>query len=338
MNTLLRSNGRMVLAALLVSAAACSDKSTEPAPNPNPQLSITFSDDQPFERDTVQATARVSNGNGGNEPPQALTWLVNDTTRAVIDAQGRLILRAPGAVQITARSGALQTTRTLTTQRLSVQKVTFTVAVVQLVQGDLSQMAVRLEGRGGRELPGREIAYTVDNPAVAQVDAAGRLRAVAPGITTVRASSEGATGTARVEVMPVGAAHELSRVDGTRVPILVQADSVEWDGVREYHEVWLEAGQFKVTSGTQAKYEIELNYVEYDIRQVDGRRQMIVRTRQREYDRGRVQYDTQGALRMTSDIVFPLDHTATSNAEGITVRYRIAGTNDILTLFYRPKL
>jgi uncharacterized protein YjdB len=54
---------------------------------------------------------------------------------------------------------------------------------------------------GGRVLPGRAISWRTSNAAVAQVDGAGLIAAVAPGNATISAESEGVTGQASLSVV-----------------------------------------------------------------------------------------------------------------------------------------
>lgn len=317
--------------------AACGERATAPAPQPQPEpsLLIQLSNDQPFESDVIVASLRINGGTPGTEPPLPLVWLVNDTTAAEIDQQGRLELYRPGTVTITARVGARSVSRVLTVRRLAVQAVGISRSVFRLVPGELSPIGVRVEGTGGRDLIGRTVTLSADDPTVAVVDSAGRLRGVRPGVTAVRATSEGVTGTARVEVLPAPETLHLTRVDGGRLPLFVSGDTVEWDGVKEYHEVWIEAGTLRFVAGAQPRYESELRYVEYDVKTVNGARRMQVRLVNREVDRGVVGYDITGALRLTSELVSPLSHTATLVTDGYAVRYRIGGTDDHLVLSYR---
>jgi hypothetical protein len=216
-----------------------------------------------------------------------------------------------------------------------VEQIDLRQATFRIGQGDSASVQPRLVGRNGRELTGRTVRYTIDDSLVASIDSTGRLLAKGSGITTLRAASEGVSASARIEVLPATRVHALMRQDGRDIPLLIGSDSVEWDGVPEYHEVWLESGRLKFIAGAQPRYEVELRYVEYNVRDVNGRREKQFRLVQREADFGTVQLDAEGALRMTSEFVWPLEHRATRTADGYSLRYRVAGTNDVLTLSYR---
>lgn len=322
----------MLLGPLLAACVvACGDSATAPASGT--ALAIQFSDSAPFEGDLVVASVR-----GGGDTvavPLPVTWLVDDTVRATIDAQGRLTLRAPGTVVVSARVGARSASRPLTARRLAVQGVQVGTGIVRLNQGDVVTVPVRLEGTGGRNIVGRPVTLSIADPAVAVVDPSGRVRAVGPGATTLRAVAEGVMATVPVEVAAASAALTLSRVGEGRLPLRVSADTVEWNGAREYHEVWVEGGRLRLTGGTRPGYELDIRYVQYEVRTVDGRRELRPRMTTWEFDRGVVRYDARGDLLMTSELFSPLSHTAVPSAQGVSVRYRIPGTDERLELFYR---
>lgn len=216
-----------------------------------------------------------------------------------------------------------------------VEQIDLRQAVFRLGQGDSATIQPRLMSRNGRELSGRAVRFTVDDSLIARIDSTGRLRATAAGVTTLRVVSEGVNAAARIEVLPGARVHALMRLDGRDIPMLIASDSVEWDGVPEYHEVWLESGRLTFIAGPQPRYEVELRYVEYNVREVNGRREKQFRLVQREADAGTVRLDAEGGLRMTSEFVWPLEHRATASADGYTLRYRLAGTDEVLTLSYR---
>jgi hypothetical protein len=72
---------------------------------------------------------------------------------------------------------------------------------ITLVEGDrTTASAVAREG-GGRELPGRIVTWTVENPEVATVTSTGLVEGRAPGHTVIRATVENVSGTASVTVL-----------------------------------------------------------------------------------------------------------------------------------------
>ncbi len=71
---------------------------------------------------------------------------------------------------------------------------------ITLTEGDSAHAAAVVRERGGVELSGLSVTWTVDNPEVATVSADGLVEGRAAGFTTIRASSGDATGSAQVRV------------------------------------------------------------------------------------------------------------------------------------------
>ncbi|HYW31136.1 MAG TPA: Ig-like domain-containing protein, partial [Gemmatimonas sp.] len=182
---------------------------------------------------------------------------------------------------------------------------------------------------------GRPVTITSDNPGVATIDASGRVRAVSIGEARIRAVAEGVVGTKVFRVVGEPAIFELRRSSGAVLPLLVASDTVEWNGVKEYHEVYMESGRLRLTGGAQPRYEVDIRYAEYKVTNVNGVRGLVLRRTDRTFDRGIVAYDSRGDLQMTSEYISPLSHTATAVAGGMQVQFRIPGDDQVLDLFYR---
>lgn len=331
----LRSVGSaLVVAAAVITTACGSDSSTAPI-QPASRLELTVSTENVYEGDVITLGAVVRDAIGNVVPGAQVSWALSDTTRGELAGNGILTVFGAGNVTVIARSGALSSTRTIVVRRMAVQTVSVGTGALQLQGSDVATVGIHVQGSGGRTLLGREVKLSSDNPAVAMFDPSGRVRAVSAGSTTLRATVEGVVGLLRVDVAASGATLNLSRIGETRLPLLISADSVMWDGVREYHEVYLEQGQLLLKGGAQPRYEIDVRYTEYNVQTIDGRRSMQIRTQSREYDRGLLNYDARGDLLMTSEYIYPLSHTASPESGGVRVRFRVPGTNDVLELFYR---
>ena len=85
-------------------------------------------------------------------------------------------------------------------ERPPVATVTILSGDQQLVIADTVRLEAIAHAAGGVPLPDRPIAWRSEEPAVATVDAAGLVTAVAPGATVVVATSEGRAGRVRVDV------------------------------------------------------------------------------------------------------------------------------------------
>jgi hypothetical protein len=329
------SMSRVSLLALSLFGAACSDSSTGPAPAPVTTIQIAAPAFAVYELDAVNFSATVRDAQGNPIPGAPVTWSVSDTTRAELGANGIVTALKAGAVTITARSGATTASYNLTIARLVVQQVQVLPGELTLSNGEVTPVGVKVEGQGGRLVIGRLVQITSDDPSIATIDPSGRVRAVNAGVTTIRATADGVSGTARVIVRAANAKFALRNNGSARLPMLVASDSVTWDGRRELHELWMESGALELSGTSTARYELEIKYAEYRVTMVNGQKRMDLLILQREYDRGIVSYDSRGDLQLTSEYISPLAHTAAAISGGLQMHFRIPGTDDYLDLFFR---
>lgn len=315
--------------------AACGDDASAPATRIPTTITLEVPGAEVYEGDVLELRAVVRDARGAVIPDAAVTWSASNTTRAEVAPNGSTTFLRPGAVNVTASVGALVASHPFDVQQLHVLQVTVTSPRALLAPGDLVSIGVRVQGEGGRDVMGRVVTLASDDPHIISIDNAGRLRALKAGTATVRATADGVTGTARVQVVGDESVLSLSRVGGAKLPLLVDGDSVSWNGVREYHEVFIEGGRLIVTEGDASRYAIEIRYAEYLVTGAPGSRTYALRATWRERDFGVAAGGASGALVMTSEYVSPLQHTATGVADGWQVRYRIAGTDEYLDLLYR---
>lgn len=217
--------------------------------------------------------------------------------------------------------------------------VPFTVTVTPetgvLAPGDVVLVDITVRDDRGRPVTGPTFTLATDDPSVAVVDGAGRVRALAPGVTRLRASVPGLEGWARVEVVATPRVLHLARYEGGALPLLVHADSVYWNGEPEYHEVYVTGGSMTLTGAPQPRYEMRVRYEEFAVYHEGGQRVEVPRATWSEYDRGLVGYDARGDLAMTSEYISPLHHLGEPSPGGLAVQYRVPGTDLRLDLFYR---
>lgn len=324
----------LLMASLILFAGCGGEKSSGPVPTPGLTLSIEVPAGTWYPGDVATLRAVVRDAHGAELPVGTVAWEVSHPSRAEVACDGSTSFLAPGNVTVTARSGGLSATRALQVHALTVLQVSVLPGDLQLRGGDVMVLGVRVQGEGGRDVHGRVVTITSDDPAIASIDASGRVHAIAPGVTLVRATSEGVVGTARVEVSALPATHELRRVGADRLPQLVSADTVTWDGVREYHEVFLEGGTFTLSGGANPTYAIDIRYAEYRVSGPVGQRTYVYLMSQHERDFGTVARDARGDLLLTSTFIYPLHHTAAADADGMRLRFRIPGEDTILDLRY----
>lgn len=96
---------------------------------------------------------------------------------------------------------ALQGCEQTTVAVLEVASVEVSPDEVTLFEGDQETLRAILRGRGGSELTGRAVSWSVDDPDVAGVDGNGVIEGRSPGQTLVHAAADGVQGSAEVSVL-----------------------------------------------------------------------------------------------------------------------------------------
>jgi Bacterial Ig-like domain (group 2) len=331
--------GRVLsLFALSLALAACGSDGVAPTPLPGESLAIVLPSPEQYEGD--EATLRAVRVTAGRDTITLhnAVWSASDPTRADLSPTGGVIFLRPGQVTISAKVDSRTISRVFDIKRLSVQKVTLLPSAAWLALGEVMVLGVKLEGDGGRRVIGRAVTLSSDNPAVASIDAAGRVHAHSAGRVTLRATADGVSGTTEVEVRDLNAVLELRSVDGSRLPLLVAADTVTWNGEREYHEVFIELGRLTLTGNPTPRYAVFIRYVEYVVTGPVGQRTYVRRNAWSENDHGLVTLDARGDYVFTSEYIHPLQHTGIPDGNGVQMRFRIPGSDTHLQLAFRKPL
>jgi hypothetical protein len=297
-----------------------------------------------FEGDVIRLTAEVIDATGAEDPNAVVTWTVSDTTLAKVASPGRFALLRAGTVRVTARSGPAAGIYDLAIGRLVVTRVELTPGDMSLGRGDRVQVQARVVGQGDRAISGRVITFTSDDAQVATigspqntVGAPGFLIAVGPGSTTIRASVDGVTGTARVGVVIADTTFVLTHFNGGPLPVLVAADTVMFDGVKEFDEVYADSGTFVLSGLAQERYNLNVRFSQYQVIRTGDTVQRELRLRfLGEIDRGVVTVGADGNLSMLSELIGPrLEHTASRQPDGYLVHFHEPGDDFFLDLRYR---
>ncbi len=293
----------------------------------------------------MRLTAQVFDTAGAEVTDAPVTWAVGDTILASVIGEGLLSLRQPGTVRISARSGTAAGVYDLVIGRLVVKQVELLPDSLSMGRGDRVTVAVRVLGQGGRPITGRAVTFTSDNTQVAAILGPGSigsidtglLAAEGPGATTIHGNVDGVVGTARVGVVVADTPFVLTRFNGSPLPVLVAADSVEFNGVKEFDEVYADSG-FLVLSGLlQERYRLGVRFSQYHVFRTGNTVQRELRLQIiGEHDNGLVTVvDASGNLTMLSELIGPhLEHTATLQPDGFLVHYHIPGDNAFLDLGY----
>jgi hypothetical protein len=323
--------------------AACSDSSA-PNHNPGSAVSVVPFADSVFEGDVIRLSAKVLDDAGAEVPAAPVVWTVSDTTLAKVVGGDSLALLRPGTVRITARSGAITGTYDLAIGRLVVTRVELTPGTLSLGRGDRVQVQARVVGQGARTITGRTVLFASGDSLVAiigspdnVVGGPGFLIAVGPGSTTIVATVDGVTGTAHVGVVVADTTLVLTQYNGAPLPALAASDSVTFNGVKEFDEVYADSGTLVLSGLAQERYTLEVRYSQYHVIRTGDTVQRELRFQFRgQFDRGVVTTGAAGSLSMLSEFIGPhLEHSATLQSDGYLVHFREPGDDFFLDLRYR---
>lgn len=226
---------------------------------------------------------------------------------------------------------------TLSTRPQSVLRVSLVGLPDRLGSGDVVTFAVQVKDAGDREVTGRQVTLASTHPEVALIDRSGRVRAVAAGTTTITATVEGVVGSMQLTVDDAPASLELSRLDGERVPTLLEGTNVGLlNGGVEYREIYLESGSLQLSGGAQPRYQTVLHVASYAVTFDDaGQRQFAFRSAADLRDQGSVSYDARGDLVLTSDAATTPAEAASSVTGGFTLLRELWQVDALSDLFFR---
>ena len=300
--------------------------------------------DSVFEGDVVRLTAKVLDAGGAEIPAAPVAWTVSDTTLAKVGDAGSLSLLRPGAVRVTARSGASVGGYDLVIGRLVAQRVELTPGTLSLGRGDRVQVEARVVGQGDRAITGRAVAFASGDSLVAVIGSPGNvvggpgfLIAVGPGSTTIIASADGVTGTAHVGVVVADTSFTLSHYNGAPLPALVAADSVTINGVKEFAEVYADSGTLVLSGLMQERYTLGVRYSQYHVIRTGDTVQRELRDQVLgQFDRGVGTVGPNGCRSMLSEFIGPhLEHSATLQSDGYLVHFREPGDDFFIDFRFR---
>jgi uncharacterized protein YjdB len=152
---------------------------------------------------TQRFTAVAKDATGNVIPGRAFTWGSTDTLVGTVDPSGLVTTVGNGAATITATTGGVTGTATLSVAQI-VRSVVLSPPSATLGALLLTQQftAGALDGNG-RAVAGRTFAWSSSNPTIASVDAQGLATGLAAGAATITASTGGASGTAMLSVAQI---------------------------------------------------------------------------------------------------------------------------------------
>ncbi len=150
---------------------------------------------------TVPLQAQTLDAEGGVLTGRPVTWSSSNTSVATVNNQGVVTGVATGAATITATSSGRSGQAAVTVTLPPVQTVVVSPARDTIGVGTQRALSAVLRDAAGNVLTGRALAWSSSNVGVASVSSTGVVIGLAPGSTTISATSEGRVGTAIVVVL-----------------------------------------------------------------------------------------------------------------------------------------
>ncbi len=151
----------------------------------------------------VSFQAVAVDNNGDPVSSQSVTWSSQDTTVAVVDANGNVSTKKIGSTQIIAAGASKVGTASVNVLPPAVATVQLTPSSADILVGDVLQLVATPRDADGNALTGRTITWTSSTPAVASVSSSGSVTGLAQGTATITATSEGISSTSDITVSPL---------------------------------------------------------------------------------------------------------------------------------------
>jgi parallel beta-helix repeat protein len=153
----------------------------------------------------AQMTAVVKDASGTVIANAPVSWSSTPTSVATVSVNGAVLARAPGTATVSASTGSLSKSITLTvvdttTPPPVVARVAVTLATSTLSIGATTQASAMAYDATGQTMTGASVAWSSSNSGVATVNGAGAVVAAGAGTATIRATIGGQVGSANVTV------------------------------------------------------------------------------------------------------------------------------------------
>jgi len=147
----------------------------------------------------------VTDAGGHTISGAPVTWSSNNSAVAAVGTTGLVIAIVPGTATITATSGSVSGTASITVSLVPVRKVSVTPDALSMIVGDQQQLTLTLQDSADNVLSptGHTVLWSSTSSGVASVTNAGLVSAVAPGPAVVSAKVDALIATATVTVAQV---------------------------------------------------------------------------------------------------------------------------------------
>ncbi|MXW04496.1 MAG: Ig domain-containing protein [Gemmatimonadetes bacterium] len=226
---------------------------TKPPPPPPPppvvhRVTVTPETPSIAVGKTQQFTATAYDSNNVVITGKTFTWTSSDTSAATIDSSGLATAVNAGTTTITAETGGIPGTASLTVTETPppgtvIASVVVSPASASIQKGETQQFTAKATDSAGTEITGKTFTWESSATTVATIDSLGLATAVNTGSTTIKARTDGVSGTASLTVTepPIcpmlkgSIANQTLTLGGSAAPIdLMQYFSLPEDFVPTY--------------------------------------------------------------------------------------------------------
>lgn len=152
-----------------------------------------------------QFASSVLDGKGNALSNRPVTWSIDKVSVATVTVDGLVTGVAPGGALVTATSEGRSGTASITVLPVPVATVIVSPATVELLAGATYPLAAEVRDASNNVLSDRVVTWSSSSASVATVSATGLVTAVAPGVASITATSEGKQGMAQLTVFAANA-------------------------------------------------------------------------------------------------------------------------------------
>jgi uncharacterized protein YjdB len=143
-----------------------------------------------FINQSVQLSTTVKDSAGTVLTGRTMAWTSSNTAAATVDQSGFVLAIAVGSTTITATTGGVSGTSTITVSNVPVASITITPASPTVIVGQTTQLTATAKDASGNVLTGRAINWTSASTTIATIGAtSGLATGVAAGTSSITASS-----------------------------------------------------------------------------------------------------------------------------------------------------
>ncbi|AMW03869.1 Ig-like domain-containing protein [Gemmatimonas phototrophica] len=323
---------------LTIGVAACSGDSVAPAPVTPVATSIEIQDlGLVRDGDVVELSAVVKDQQQRPMPSIDVLFTVTDPTVASITGGRVLTALREGTTDIVAITGsgarAVQQRRTLSVVLHPATAIDVGTGRLDLQVHQHANVTATLRGLDNRLLTGRTLTWHSSNTGVAQVDAAGNVRAISPGAASITVRYGTLSRSVPVQVVAAGTRYPVLRINNITLPVVVYEEEITRDDGSTYTLIErLESGDVVVGD----RYEVRLAVADIERYTLQGNVIERVMRRRIVRDDGLVYYNwLNGSAQLISTMVGGLSHTMTTVGQDLQLTFRLGGTNTIWNLSAR---